>query len=143
VKAERLRSLGVSEVINYKDTPDWQQEVLRLTNGIGVDQVIEVGGTGTLPKSIESVRSGGLVSFIGLLTGISDALNVAPILFKKVRLQGAGVGSIEMAEAMAHTVSAIRLKPVIAEVFGFNDAKDALAKIQDTQHFGKLVIRID
>jgi NADPH:quinone reductase-like Zn-dependent oxidoreductase len=68
-KADRLRSLGVSDVINYKETPNWEQDVLRLTNGQGVDQVIEVGGTGTLPKSLQSVRSGGLVNLI-----VSDAL---------------------------------------------------------------------
>jgi len=143
VKAGRLRSLGVSDVINYKETPNWQQEVLRLTNGLGVDQVIEVGGTGTLPKSLESVRSGGLVSLIGLLTGFADPINTSPILFKKIRLQGAGVGSTQMAEAMTHTIAALKLKPVIAEVFGFEQAKDALAKLQDTHNFGKLVIRID
>jgi NADPH:quinone reductase-like Zn-dependent oxidoreductase len=143
VKAERLRSLGVSDVINYKETPNWTQEVLRLTNGLGVDQVIEVGGTGTLPQSLESVRSGGLVSLIGLLTGITDSINIAPILFKAIRLQGAGVGSIQMVEAMTHTIAARKLKPVIAEVLGFAEAKNALAKLQDAQHFGKIVIRID
>jgi NADPH:quinone reductase-like Zn-dependent oxidoreductase len=142
-KTERLRSLGVSDVINYKDTPNWEQEVLRLTNGLGVDQVIEVGGTGTLPKSLESVRSGGLVSLIGLLTGFADPINTSPILFKAIRLQGAGVGSIQMAEAMSRSIAVTKLKPVIAEVFGFEQAKDALAKIQSAQHFGKIVIRIE
>jgi len=143
VKTERLRSLGVSDIINYKETPNWQQEVLRLTNGLGVDQVIEVGGTGTLPKSLESVRSGGFVTLVGLLTGFADPINISPILFKAVRLQGAGVGSIQMAEAMTHTITARKLKPVIAEIFGFEAAKDALAKLQDAERFGKIVIRID
>ena len=142
-KLGRLRSLGVSDVINYKETPNWQEEVLRLTNGLGVDQVIEVGGTGTLPKSLEAVRSGGLVSLIGLLTGFADPINTSPILFKKIRLQGAGVGSIQIAEVMAHTIASLKLKPFIAEVFGFEEAKDALAKLQGDQHFGKIVIRID
>jgi NADPH:quinone reductase-like Zn-dependent oxidoreductase len=143
VKAERLRSLGVSDVINYKETPSWQQEVLRLTNGLGVDQVIEVGGTGTLPKSLESVRSGGSVTLVVLLTGIADSINISPVLFKAVRLQGVGVGSIQMAEAMTHTIAARKLKPVIAEVFGFEEAKDALAKLQDAKRFGNIVIRIE
>ena len=142
-KAERLRSMGVSDVINYKETPDWQQEVLRLTNGLGVDQVIEVGGTGTLAKSLESVRSGGLVSLIGLLTGFNDPIDTSPILFKKVRLQGSGVGPVDMAEAMARTIAALKLKPVISEVFEFEKARDALAKTQDAGNFGKIVIRID
>lgn len=108
-----------------------------------MDHVIEVGGTGTLPKSIEAVRPSGLVSLIGLLTGVSDPINIAPILFKAVRLRGIVAGSIEMAEAMTRTIAARKLKPVIAKVFRFEKAKDALAKLQDAQHVGKIVIRID
>lgn len=142
-KAERLRALGVSNVINYKETPNWEQEVLRLTNGVGVDQVIEVGGTGTLPKSLQSVRTDGIVTLIGLLTGFNAPIDTSPILFNKIRLQGSGVGPVPMAEAMAGMIAAIKLKPVIAEVFWFEQAKDALAQLQGAQHFGKIVIRID
>ncbi len=134
---------GSTDFVNYKEHPNWQQEVLRLTNGLGVDHVIEVGGTGTLPKSIEAVRPSGLVSLIGLLTGVSDPINIAPILFKAVRLRGIVAGSIEMSEAMTRTIAARKLKPVIAKVFRFEKAKDALAKLQDAQHVGKIVIRID
>jgi len=142
-KTERLRALGVSDVINYKETPNWEQEVLRLTKGVGVDQVIEVGGTGTLPKSLQSVRTDGLVNLIGLITGFNAPIDTSPILFNKIRLQGSGVGPVPMAEAMADTIAAIKLKPVIAEVFGFEQARDALAKLQGAQHFGKIVIRIN
>jgi NADPH:quinone reductase-like Zn-dependent oxidoreductase len=141
-KTERLRSMGVSDIINYKETPNWQQEVLRLTNGIGVDQVIEVGGTGTLPKSLESVRTGGLVSLIGLLTGFNAPIDTSPILFKKIRLQGSGVGPVQMAEAMAGEIGALKFKPFIAEVFEFDRARDALARLQNPENFGKVVIRI-
>jgi NADPH:quinone reductase-like Zn-dependent oxidoreductase len=142
-KAERLRSLGVFDVINYKDAPNWEQEVRRLTNGQGVDQVVEVGGTGTLSKSLQSVRSGGLVNLIGFLTGYNDPIDTSPILFNKVRLQGTGVGSVYMAGAMAHTIGALKLKPVVAEVIEFEQAKHALVKLQDSATFGKVVIRLD
>jgi len=142
-KAERLQSLGVSDIINYNETPDWEQEVLRLTNGQGVDQVIEVGGTGTLPKSLQAVRAGGLVNLIGLLTGYNDPIDTSPILFRKIRLHGSGVGPIQMAEAMARTIAALQLKPIVAEVFKFEQAKDALVKLQDSAIFGKIVIRLD
>ncbi|MCW6511646.1 zinc-dependent alcohol dehydrogenase family protein [Lichenifustis flavocetrariae] len=142
-KAERLRALGVSDVVNYKHTPNWEQEVLRLTNGQGVDQVIEVGGTGTLPKSLRSVRSGGLVNLIGLLTGFNDPIDTSPILFNKIRLQGSGVGSVQTAEVMARTINAIKLKPVVSDVFDFENAKHALAKLQDAATFGKVIIRIN
>ena len=83
------------------------------------------------------------MTLIGLLTGFADPINTSPILFKKVRLQGAGVGSIQMAEAMTHTIAARKLEPVIAEVFGFEEARDALAKLQDAHNFGKIAVRID
>jgi NADPH:quinone reductase-like Zn-dependent oxidoreductase len=67
-KLQVAKSLGATHLVNYKDTPDWDQEVLRLTNGKGVDQVIEVGGAATLMKSLASVRNGGLISVIGILT---------------------------------------------------------------------------
>ena len=80
---------------------------------------------------------------IGLLTGFNEPIDTSPILFKKVRLQGSGVGPVQMAEAMAETIAALRLKPVIAEVFEFDRARDALARLQETENFGKVVIRIE
>jgi len=142
-KAERLRALGVRDVINYIQTPNWDQAVLQLTNGHGVDQVVEVGGTGTLPKSLRSVRPGGLVNLIGLLTGYNDPIDTSPILFNKLRIHGSGVGPIQMAESMARTIEALQLSPVIAEVFEFEQAKDAVVKLRDPSTFGKVVIRID
>ena len=68
-KLERAKQLGAAECINYKATPDWEQRVLELTDGVGVDHVVEVGGVGTLEKSLQAVRIGGTVSLIGVLTG--------------------------------------------------------------------------
>lgn len=72
MKLEFARSLGATHGINYATTPDWEQEVLRLTGGKGVDQVIELGGARTLLKSVKSVRKGGLVSLIGILSAPQD-----------------------------------------------------------------------
>src|SRR5690625_5468698 len=51
-KLARTRELGADETINYRTTPEWQDEVLRLTSGKGVDVVLEVGGEGTINRSI-------------------------------------------------------------------------------------------
>ena len=64
-KLERVRQLGADEVINYRNTPDWDKAVLELTGGRGVDHVVEVGGTGTLPRSVKAVRTGGHIALIG------------------------------------------------------------------------------
>ncbi len=142
-KIERLRELGVTDTINYRETPEWQLEVLRLTRGEGVDQVIEVGGGGTLARSLEAVRSGGTVSLIGHLTGTEGELNPFPILVKAVRLEGVVVGSIQTFEDMSRALEEIALRPVIDEILPLHRANEALARMETATHFGKIVVRVD
>jgi NADPH:quinone reductase-like Zn-dependent oxidoreductase len=142
-KIARLRELGVKDAINYRTTPEWQKEVLRLTDGQGADHVVEVGGAGTLPRSFEAVKTGGVVSLIGLLTGTNIEVNPLPVLFKSIRLEGLTVGSVAMFESMNRTLEALRIEPVIDEVFPLEHAREALAKMESASHFGKIVIRVD
>lgn len=140
-KLARAEKLGASEAINYSNTPEWHKEVLRLTGGRGVDIVLEVGGAGTLAKSLRAVRPGGQVSLIGVLSGIAEPLNIGPILHNSVRLQGIYVGSVEMFEAMNRAITANKLRPVIDRTFAFDQAREALRYMESGQHFGKIVIR--
>lgn len=71
-KLALAKKLGATHNINYATNPDWDQEVLRLTGGKGVDLVIELGGARTLMKSINSVRVGGVISLIGILSAPQD-----------------------------------------------------------------------
>jgi NADPH:quinone reductase-like Zn-dependent oxidoreductase len=64
-KAERLRALGASEVINYTETPDWDTKVRELTDGRGVDCLVEIGGPGTIAMSLQALAVGGHISLIG------------------------------------------------------------------------------
>jgi NADPH:quinone reductase-like Zn-dependent oxidoreductase len=141
-KLTRAKAHGASETINYAKTPEWHKEVLRLTEGRGVDVVLEVGGTGTLPKSLRSVRAGGQVSLIGILSGISEPLNIGPILHNAIRLQGIYVGSVEIFEAMNRAITAHKLKPVVDRSFPFGEAREALHYMESGRHFGKIVIRV-
>jgi len=141
-KAARLRELGVSEVINYREQSEWHEEVLRRTGGEGVDHVIEVGGAGTLPRSLQAVRFGGTVSLIGLLTGVGAQIDPMPILFRASRVEGILVGSVHAFETMNRGLQARELRPVIDEVFPLERAPQALATMKAARHFGKIVIRI-
>jgi NADPH:quinone reductase-like Zn-dependent oxidoreductase len=85
-KLKRLKEMGASDVINYKTTPNWDERVLELTGGLGVDHVVEIGGAGTLPKSINAVKAGGVVSLIGILAG-AGKIDPMALLFKQARLQ--------------------------------------------------------
>ena len=140
-KLERARQLGASELINYKANPEWEQRVRELTGGNGVDHVIEVGGAGTLPRSIKSVRLGGRISLIGVLTGTGD-VNPLPLVMKNICLQGIYVGSREMFEAMNRAIALHQMRPVIDRVFGFDETPEALRYMQSGAHFGKIVVRV-
>ncbi len=140
-KLARARMLGADETINYKATPDWDQEVLRLTNGVGVDHVVEVGGAGTQPRSVKAARLGGLISVIGVLSQ-GDGLDPLLVLMKTLRVQGIFVGSRQMFEELNSAISLAKLKPVIDRTFDFGEAPAALAHMQSGAHFGKIIIRM-
>ena len=137
-KLERARNMGADETINYVDTPNWEKAVLDLTDGEGVDQIVEVGGAGTLQKSIDAVGFGGHIGLIGVLT--QGEINPLPLLGKSIRLTGIYVGSREMFRNMNAAISANALKPVIDRTFSFGDARAAFNAMGEDQHFGKIVI---
>ncbi len=142
-KLERLQALGVeaADCINYRTLPDWEREVWRRTDRQGVDHVVEVGGAGTLPRSIAATRSGGAVSLIGVLT--SGQIDPTALLHRSATLRGVYVGSRAMFEAMNRLVDVNRIRPVIDRVFPFDEAKDAYRALSQADHVGKIVIRID
>ncbi len=139
-KAERLKKMGAEAVIDYRATPDWDKEALRLTGGRGVDITVEVGGAGTLPRSFLATRLGGRIAVIGLLTGAGAQVDPMPILRRNLRVQGLYVGNKHMFEAMNRAIEAGGLKPVIDKVFPFAQAKEAYRHLKSQQHFGKIVI---
>ncbi|MGO9057579.1 MAG: zinc-dependent alcohol dehydrogenase family protein [Candidatus Binataceae bacterium] len=141
-KVERLKSLGASAVINYKSTPDWDKQVLEATGGAGADHVVEVGGAGTLTRSLRAVRYGGFISLIGILGGISEKFNPGAIITKAVRLQGIFVGSLEMFADMNRAIAINRMRPVVDRTLQFDEAAQALAFVESGRHFGKVCIRV-
>jgi len=142
-KLEHARALGADGTINYRRTPEWDAEALRLTDGRGVDRVLEVGGPDTLSRSIAAARMGGTIAIIGRLTGTSNVAFDPVALFSGAkRLAGVMVGSRAMAEDLARFVEAHRIKPVIDTVFDFAHAREAYAYLEAAQHFGKVVIEI-
>jgi NADPH:quinone reductase-like Zn-dependent oxidoreductase len=140
-KLARTRAMGAWETINYKTTPDWEERVRKIT-GAGADHVVEVGGSGTLMKSLRAVRMGGTVSVIGALTGGAGEVSPVPILMKTIRVQGVFVGSREMFEAMNRAISSHRMKPVVDRVFPFDQAREAMHYMESGAHFGKVVIEV-
>jgi NADPH:quinone reductase-like Zn-dependent oxidoreductase len=140
-KLDRVKKLGASDGINYKETPNWEEKVRELTGGAGVDHVVEVGGPGTFNQSLKAVRLGGRISLIGVLAGKGD-VNLMPILMKSVCAQGIFVGSREMFEAMNRAIALHQLRPVVDRVFEFHDIQAALKHMESRAHFGKVCIAV-
>lgn len=140
-KLEMAKELGADHTVNYKEFPDWEKEVLKFTDGAGVDNVIEVGGPGTLEKSITSAKVSGRISLIGVLSGQPEQ-NPSPvmIMLKRLTLQGIYVGSRDMFESMNKEVEAKGIKPVIGKTFDFQDAASAFDYLKGGSHLGKVVI---
>ena len=141
-KLARAGKFGASGLVNYKKTPDWEKEVLRLTNGKGVDCVVEVGGAGTLAKSYQSVGFGGKVCLIGILAGFQGDTNPHPLAFKAGSLHGIFVGSRSMFEDMLKAMVVNAIKPIVDSTFDFDRAADAYRHLMDGKHFGKVVVKV-
>jgi NADPH:quinone reductase-like Zn-dependent oxidoreductase len=141
-KLEKARELGADELINYRDHDEWDKVVLELTGGEGVDHVVEVGGPGTLARSVRAARVGGHIALIGALDRTGE-FNPIPIFMKVIRMQGIFIGSRKMFEDMNEKISAAGLRPVIDREFGFDEAADALQYMTSGAHFGKIVMNFD
>lgn len=140
-KAAKLNEMGIGNVINYREDPDWDKEVMRITNRRGVDHVVEVGGSGTLTRSINSVRTSGHIAVIGAVAEPGD-VNPITILMRSIRLQGIFTGSRSQLEELVRAFEIGETRPVIDRVFTFDQARDAMNYMKSGSHFGKVVINI-
>jgi len=142
-KLERAYSLGLDAGLNYKESPEWDRWALDETAGQGVDLVIEVGGQATLPRSLRALRIGGAIAQVGILSGSAEpaAFPVASVLHKQVRLQGIYVGSRKDFQDLNNAISLTQLRPV-GENFHWSQAREALARMEEASHFGKLVLTV-
>jgi NADPH:quinone reductase-like Zn-dependent oxidoreductase len=144
-KAERLRSLGAHDVVNYREHSDWSAEVLRLSDGRGADIVVEIGGPGTLANSIKSSCEGGRVVLVGLLTGFDADLSgvFMSAFLRDTTITSVHVGHRRSFEEMNRAISDSKLRPVIDSTFAFDRAPEAYQRMMSGTHFGKIVIDHD
>lgn len=138
-KLARAQALGADHVINYRYKPSWEDEVLKLTHGLGVDLAIDPAGPATLNKTLAATRMGGRISLMGVITGFDGSINTGAILEKRITLQGIYVGPV----SSLHAVVATGIKPQIDQIFSFERAEAAYEALQGAGHFGKLVVQIN
>ncbi|KAF4472171.1 alcohol dehydrogenase [Fusarium albosuccineum] len=146
-KLQRARQLGAQHTINYQTTPSWADEALRLTNGKGVDVIVETGGPATMQQSLKAVAEGGSISAVGVLTGLTEITGQTPIglslINRNATLRGINIGPKDRVEEMLDEYCKKRIHPVIDRQFGFDQVKEAFDYVRGGKHFGKVVINVD
>jgi NADPH:quinone reductase-like Zn-dependent oxidoreductase len=139
-KIERVRAMGADATVNYSAEPAWEKAAREITGGRGVDAVVEIGGSGTLARSMRAVRPGGRIYVIGVLAGRGE-IAFTPVFMRNLRLQGIFVGSRDMFEDLCRGFAGGGVRPVIHETFAFTDLPAALRSMERGGHLGKICLR--
>lgn len=141
-KLERARELGAVATVNYRAVPAWEEAVLELTGGRGVDHVVEVVGGANLNRSLRAVRVSGSISFIGLIGGLGAPIDTYRFVTRNVRIHGIETGSRAMFEEMVGFMEARGLVPVVNERFGFDRVREGMGYLAGGAHLGKVVVSL-
>ena len=141
-KRERAMKLGAWATVNYKTTPEWDVEVRRLTEGLGVTHILELGGPDTFDRSLRALAAGGHIAQIGVFTGFGPQSNLIRLQMINGTIDGINVGSGEQFEAMNAFLETHGIKPVIDKTFALTEAQVAFDELAGGRHFGKIVIRL-
>ncbi|MDR3516542.1 MAG: NAD(P)-dependent alcohol dehydrogenase [Azospirillaceae bacterium] len=141
-KRERASRLGAWATINYEATPDWDVEVRRLTDGLGVTHLLELGGPDTFDRSLRAIAAGGHIAQIGVFSGFGPRSNLMRLQLINATIDGINVGSGEQFDAMNAFITAHGIAPVIDRTFGFDEAAAAYDYLASGRHFGKVVVRL-
>jgi NADPH:quinone reductase-like Zn-dependent oxidoreductase len=141
-KLDRACALGLDAGLNYKENPNWDRWAVDQTGGEGVDLVVEVGGMGTLARSLRALRMGGAIAQVGVLAESKEPLAITSILHKQARIQGIYVGSRKDFLDMNKAITLTQLRP-IGENFHWSQAREVLTRMEDASHFGKLVLTVE
>lgn len=140
-KLQRACSLGLDKAVDYGETSEWDRWAVEQTGGEGVDLVVEVGGVGTLPRSLRAVKMGGTIAQIGVLTGPAEPIPIPMILHKQVHIRGIYVGSRQDFDAMNKAIATAKLRPVF-EAHPWTEARAVFKEMESATHFGKLVLKM-
>jgi NADPH:quinone reductase-like Zn-dependent oxidoreductase len=141
-RADQLFELGADSVIDRSQTSDWAKAVRDITDGVGCDRVLELGGAATLGQSIKAVKTGGTIILIGNVTGNTAELFLPLVLTRRLTLHSVSCGSMEALQSLAQAMGQHKIKPLIAHDFTFDEAPKAFEQMQDLKGLGKVCITI-
>ncbi len=138
---QAVKELGAVAGINYRTTPDWEAQVLRLTDGKGVDLLLDVAGGSGINQSIAATKAAGRIAQIGFLTGQTVQLNLMPLIFRQTTIRGIAVAPRSSFDRMNVFLNEHKIRPVIDKVYPFEQAREAYAHLARGA-FGKVVIKV-
>lgn len=137
-KLDRARTLGADICVNYREIPEWGAEIARLTGGANI--VIETVGAQTIAQALAATARGARIAQIGLLSGVGASLPLQIFIPRNIDMRGILVGGRDRHEEMNAAINWHKLRPVISQTFGFDQAAAALAQLPKGEHFGKIAI---
>lgn len=141
-KAETLKAMGADAVVNYRSSPEWQHDILALTDGVGVDKVLEVAGDATIVKSVASSRIGGEIGLVGFVSGFGGGLPPIDILKRSVTIKGIGIGPRTSFEALLAAMAVSKVRPVTDKVYPFAEHAEAYRRLESGDHIGKVIVDV-
>ncbi|RKE98136.1 zinc-dependent alcohol dehydrogenase family protein [Ichthyenterobacterium magnum] len=138
-KLKTAKSLGADEVVNYRTNPDWQDKVLKITKGNGVDLALEISWAG-INKTITAMKTSGKIAVIGMLGGTEVQLSVFDLIQRSLTIKAMYVGSKSSFEEMNNAIEVNNIKPIIDRVFSVSELPEAIAHFEKSKHLGKVVL---
>jgi len=148
-KCAACLALGADAAINYK-TQDFQAEVLRLTDGQGVDVILDMVAGSYVAREVQSLKDDGRLVIIAVQGGVQSEINAGLVLRRRLTVTGSTLRprpvafKAAIAQACFKTVWPLlesgRIKPVIHGTFAAVDAARAHALMESSQHVGKIVL---
>ena len=141
-KAEFVKkTFGVFETVNYQDS-NWTDQVKEITQGAGVDVIVDTAGGDVLAQSLRICNYGARVGVIGILSGPDSNIHIRDLLSHQVQIRGILMESTEELRALMRAVNVLKLKPAIDKAFPFMQAKEAYHYLASQKHIGKVVITL-
>ena len=141
-KLKQAQNLGADLTINYKTDPNWSATVHKMTDGKGVDVIVETVGGSNLGRSLKTLRMGGHISIVGLLDGFESKIDVLSLMHQQATIRGMEVGSKQDFKAMDREIEARDIHPVVDRIFPLEQTQEAFAYLERGLHFGKVVVTL-
>lgn len=138
---DRVMALGANHYVRCTRDEDWTEAVLHITQGQGVDHVLDVVGGVNLGRAVKVAAVGGHICQIGALGGFDATIPAMPMMLKNLSLHGVGTGSRCSLERLVRAVDGTGLAPVIGAQYDFMDFPAALAHLERGA-FGKIILNV-